>query len=579
MTASVLFSMMLFQDIKVIIGMSVINFILLFFLSDSVKKRPYSRLTNFFISFLFATIMGISLIPSEILTTFNLIFSMQGIYLLGTFAYFLCFFSALQDYLLISSQENSKRKVTSFWVYTLAFFLMSSIYLYAYYPGIFFPDSINQWDQIQTSNVPWNDWHPVGHTFVIMATSLGKYPVGFIVFQIVIYSLIMAYFCDFIREFVGSKFATISCIFFIAIPIFPLASIYIVKDSLFTYTLLLVTLYLVRIIISQGKWLNKISNLALLYFTLLGFVFFRHNGWPALLVSTLVFAVFLFRKKFIKLFVVIGLVVFSYQVITGPIYNHFNVIRSDSTESLGIFVQISAAIIKYDGTISKEEMTYLETLMPKEDWKNLYQPNNVDNIKFKERFKKQVIKDDPKKFLETVLGLIIRNPGLTLEAYMKQTEILWHANFSLELDNLRPIFRNQLSGQQGPFFFMTREQREEIDPDYEGLNLDEITKGNNRVRNQLLELQNWILKSRLYVLLMPALYFILFLFSMVMLIVKNKTKLIIAFMPYVLVMGTIFVAIPAQDIRYALPNLFIGILGLATVKGRFSERVSENAEN
>lgn len=36
--------------------------------------------------------------------------------------------------------------------------------------------------------------------------------------------------------------------------------------------------------------------------------------------------------------------------------------------------------------------------MPKEDWKNLYQPNNVDNIKFKERFKKQVIKDDPKNF-------------------------------------------------------------------------------------------------------------------------------------------------------------------------------------
>lgn len=219
--------MMLFKDVKIIIGMSVVNFILLFFLSDSVKKRPYSRLINFFISFLFATITGISLIPSEILTTFNLIFSMQGIYLLGTFAYFLCFFSALQDYLLISPQESSKRKVTAFWVYTLAFFLVSSIYLYAYYPGIFFPDSINQWDQIQTSNVPWNDWHPVGHTFVIMATSLGKYPIGFIVFQIIIYSLIMAYFCDFIREFVGSKFATISCIFFISIPIFPLASIYI----------------------------------------------------------------------------------------------------------------------------------------------------------------------------------------------------------------------------------------------------------------------------------------------------------------------------------------------------------------
>nr|WP_216691396.1 hypothetical protein [Enterococcus innesii] len=111
------------------------------------------------------------------------------------------------------------------------------------------------------------------------------------------------------------------------------------------------------------------------------------------------------------------------------------------------------------------------------------------------------------------------------------------------------------------------------------MNLDELTRSDNVVRDQLLAIQNWILESRLYVLLMPALYFILFLFSMVMLIIQNRTKLMIAFMPYVLVMGTIFVAIPAQDIRYALPNLFIGILGLATVKGRFSERVSENAEN
>lgn len=572
MIISVSFSLMLFQDIKIIIGMSIINFVLLFFFDQAEKKSTYSRMTNYIISFLFATIASISFIPSEILTKFNRLFSVQGLNLLGSFIYFLCLFSVLQDYLLNTPQLISERKRNYFWIYTLAFICMSGLYLYAYYPGIFFPDSINQWDQIQTSNVPWNDWHPVGHTFLMMLTSLGKYPIGFIGFQVILYSLIMAYFCDFIREFVGKKSATIVFIFLMTVPIFPLSSVYIVKDSLFTYFLVLFTLYLIKIILSQGEWLNKKTNLVLLFFTILGFVFFRHNGWPALLVSTIILALFLFRKKYIKLFIVIGLVIVSYQGITGPIYNHFNVIKSDSTESLGIFIQISAGIIKNDGNISKEEMGYFETLMPKEDWKNLYQPNNVDNIKFRERFNKEVIKNNPKKFLTKVLGIMVKNPVSTLEAYMKQTEILWHSNISLELDNLRPIFRNQMEGQQGPYYFMTKAQREEFNPAYQGLDLDEATRENNWVREKLLILCNWIEKSRLYVLLMPAIYFIFFLFSMIMLIVKNRANLILAFMPYFLVMGSVFIAIPAQDIRYALPNLFIGILGLAVVKGKFLER-------
>ncbi len=566
---------MLFQDFKIIFVTSIINFVLLLSLNKAEKNSVFSRKTNYVISFLFATMASISFIPSEILTTSNLLFSLEGLKLLGSFIYFFCLFSFLQDYLLFTPQLISEKKRNYFWIYVLAFISMSSFYLYAYCPGIFFPDSINQWDQIQTSNVPWNDWHPVGHTFLMMITSLGKYPIGFVGFQVILYSLIMAYFCDFIKELVGVESATIAFIFLLTVPIFPLSSIYIVKDSLFTYLLVLFTLYLMKIILSQGEWLNKKTNLFLLFFTILGFVFFRHNGWPALLVSTIILAFFLFRKKYIKLFIIIGLVIVSYQGITGPIYNHLNVIRSDSTESLGIFIQISAGIIKNDGNVSKEEMSYFKTLMPKEDWKDLYQPNNVDNIKFRERFNKKIIKNDPKKFLTTVLGLIVKNPILSLEAYMKQSEILWHTNISLNLDNLRPIFRNQLEGQQGPFYFMTKEQKENLSPAYKGLDLDEVTKGNNWVRDKLLALYNWIEISGLYIFLMPAIYFILGLFSMIMLIVKNRSQLILAFIPYFMVMGSIFIAIPAQDIRYALPNLFIGILGFAVAKVKVIERLPE----
>lgn len=564
--------MLLFQDIKIIIVITIINFSLLFYLQYKSKDNTLqSKLSNYIISFIFAVAMSLSFIPPEILTNFNKLSSFQGVFFGGSLIFFIYFFSYLQLFLLSTVRTNEVKSKTYFWLYATLFVLISTIYVYAYYPGIFFPDSINQWDQIQTVDAPWNDWHPVGHTFIMMITSLGKYPIGFIVFQIIIYSFTMAYFCDFLRNLVGNKLANVFFLFFLITPIFPLYSIYIVKDSLFTYCLVLLTLYLTKIILTHGEWLNKKYNLVFLFFTLLGFVFFRHNGWPALIVSTVILSVFLFRKKFIKLFFIVGLVIISYQVVTGPVYDHFDIIRSDPTESFGVFIQITAGIINDEGSLSKDEIEYFETLMPKKDWKDLYEPNNVDAIKFKERFNKQIIKDDPPKFLMNVFRITIKNPKIALKAYAKQIEILWHSNISLSLDNLRPIFRRQMEGQVGPYYFMTREQRERISPNYKGMNLDKFTRKKNSVRIVLLDILNWIEYSKLYIFLMPASHFILVTFSMIMLLIKKRAKLILAFIPYFLVIGSMFVAIPAQDIRYAFISLFMGVLGICIVKGDLKE--------
>lgn len=227
-------------------------------------------------------------------------------------------------------------------------------------------------------------------------------------------------------------------------------AIMIIKDSLFTYFLILVTINLLKVVLTKGKWLQRNLNSFFMFISLLGFVFFRHNGWPVFLVFVILFMI-LFRMKGLRFFIISLLVIATYLVVTGPIYTRNNVIKSDPTESLGMFVQISAAVIKNGEPLSENQEKYYSQIMSIENWKNLYNPRDVDKIKFKERFNKNVIKDDSKAFILNTVKLALKNPNVALKAYFLQTEVLWHSNMKVE--NLRPIFRYPLLGKQGPFYF------------------------------------------------------------------------------------------------------------------------------
>ena len=71
-----------------------------------------------------------------------------------------------------------------------------------------------------------------------------------------------------------------------------------------------------------------------------------------------------------------------------------------------------------------------------------------------------------------------------------------------------------------------------------------------------------IVDKKFFKLFMPALFFLMFIVGIGFLITKKQFDLLLSFMPYLLTMGTMFVAIPAQDIRYAFPNYFIGVIAI-----------------
>ena len=67
------------------------------------------------------------------------------------------------------------------------------LWLIAYYPGGFTPDSISQLEQVLTGN--YNNWHPVLHTWLSfwIPWKLFHSPAGIILYQILLFSLAVGY--------------------------------------------------------------------------------------------------------------------------------------------------------------------------------------------------------------------------------------------------------------------------------------------------------------------------------------------------------------------------------------------------
>lgn len=539
-----------------------ISFITFFFASKSTEVKGKQRKHSRIIAGITAFLLVLTFLPQETIT--------HGSYGLSDF--FASIVISLFGFLLISDfyryslsgqHDTSSKQNSKFWLFFALFFLVNIIYFWAFFPGVFSIDSINQWDQIHSS-IPWNDWHPVGHSFLLRLTTLfGDNPCTFVLFQIFYYSLVLAYTTDFIRYYSKKGIFFLTLCFFLFFPMLPFSTVQIIKDSSFTISLVLMTICLLKMIISNGEWLNQISNLCILGFSILGVIFFRHNGWPVLIAFVLI-SLFFIRKKYFKYYLTVTICIATYLLITGPIYNHFNVIRTDPTESLGMFVQLSGGVITSDGKITEDNKEYYYSIMSKDDWDELYTPGDIDTIKFKARFKKDIIKNNPKKFLMTSLITVSNNPLLASKAYIQQTEILWHTN----MDSLnRPMFRIQQKGKAGPYYFLNQEQMEKYKPDYKGLTITDSKLKNVKLETFFTKIFNKIYHSQLRLFAMPALYLIIFLVAIFILFSKGYALVTLAFLPYFLSLGTMFVAIPAQDVRYALPNYFVSLIALCLATG------------
>ena len=194
------------------------------------------------------------------------------------------------------------------------------VYYYAYFPGSFDWDNLDQWWQIQNSQ--YDTWHPVFHTLIIAFFSKIVNHYGFAVWmQLFLYSFICGYLLWTMARWRFPAWSLVLTEFFLAAnPQTHRILLFMWKDSALTLFMLLFTVCLLNTWLSAGEWLSKKRNLAAWIVLLICISMVRHNG-ILFTVPLLVLSFFCFPKIRQKSAVSLVLMGLGMLVIKYPVYD------------------------------------------------------------------------------------------------------------------------------------------------------------------------------------------------------------------------------------------------------------------
>jgi hypothetical protein len=429
-------------------------------------------------------------------------------------------------------EQTSKWNIVK---YALPSLIVWSLYLLAFFPGAMTRDSIVQWNEAHTGE--FNDWHPVMYTlFIKLVTQIWDSPAMVGLSQIIIISLIFGY-CMFQFEKTGAKKFILWLVAFVfaVSPINGIYSVTIWKDIFYSAFILLFSVTVFNLVVTNGNWLKHNGNMLIFLIAALGVVFFRHNGFPVFIVMMLILLI-VFRRQFKRLVLLSCLVVCLHYIVTGPIFHYLKVVPSDPNEALSIPTQQIANVIVNEGEITEEQANYLNKILPLPLWKQYYKPYITDPIKFSEEYnRKAIFPDHFSTYLQTWIDICLQNPKLVIEAFFKQTSLVWQMN--QPEDGYTATFVTSVS--HGDEYGITNKII------FEPLTL---------LVKKYLTICDTMLKPLIW---RPANYtFLIILFTFVAFL-RNDWKSWLLPLTVLFNTGTVLIALPAQDFRYLYSNTLL----------------------
>lgn len=450
-----------------------------------------------------------------------------------------CFFSFIA-FLLLKGGSRWQRTDVSKWQilwYMLPMIFVWMFYLLAFFPGNMSPDSLNHWRQVE--NMEFNNWHPFAYTMVILVlTQIWDSPAVIVIFQILLMSFVYAYGIYSFRQYgLGKRIAWVAALLWAVLPINGIFSTILWKDVVYSTFIVFLTIFVMKTILQEGENLRTWSGIAIFTVALLGIAFFRNNGLP-IAVLTAIGMLLVYRRSWKQLLTPLVLVSALYIVVTGPVFTAYDIQSANPNESMSIPTQQIAAVVSQDGELTEEQLAYLDTILPIEDW-DAYNPYLTDRIKFHDNFKDDVIVADMGKYLSVWFDIVKQNPAIVIEAYLKQTSLVWQIN--------KPI-----DGYTNPYTI-------DVDPNEMGLETKPVSQTLYDVLEYGLETSRYHTEELFW---RPAVFSILIiLFSLI----ASRKLGAIAWLPILPVLfntATILVGLPAQDYRYQVSNAMVSIFFL-----------------
>jgi hypothetical protein len=294
--------------------------------------------------------------------------------------------------------------------YALPLIITWSIYLLAFWPGIMSPDSLNQWEQMQTG--VYSDAHPAFHTFTNwIITRLWLSPAAVALAQILTFSFVLGWGLSVLRRYGAPRWIPwVTIVLLILIPSPGFIVITLWKDVFYTIAVVALSIQVFEITMSQGEWIKTKAGWVFLGVVSALVALYRHNGMPV--AFGMLFCLLLFYRTLWKhLAKALLLALLICVVIRSPIYRLLGVTANPS--GIAAFSHLIARYTNSNTLILPEERAMLLNLRPDETWP--YDCYMESNLVFDGRYNFEFAYYNVTPLAVLSAKLIYRNPGVFLD--------------------------------------------------------------------------------------------------------------------------------------------------------------------
>lgn len=426
-------------------------------------------------------------------------------------------------------------------------FIIFTIYLYVFNPGIMSYDSFNQLHQIATSNFKNN--HPFFHTFIeMLCINVYGSPASYCVFQITVFSVMWTAICNYFRE--NKKQFVLQIIVTLIICLIPLNALYSItlwKDVLFSYFLMF-TCFLVKVLVDKDE--IGYPFIILISAVMACTAQLRHNGTILILVFLIVLSIYLYkRNKSNRAYITIPALTIVFILLIASLNVAYDV---DDNQKDALFAKVAHMLADYDLNLdlSDEDSAKIHKLIGKKDIEKYYDVTFSDPIYGHSN--RSVYQNNKMEYLGIALKYSISHPGHFMKYLLKSSPMVWDITrdndwkgliYKTDNDNAKELFYKQKNTSASKGFDNATVQNSGKSY-YNYLNSSVCNFRDNPV------LQTLFISPALYmylsILLTVGIYFI----------TKSKS-IFLVYLPNIINIGLIFLSTPVQDVRYLYPNFLI----------------------
>lgn len=332
-------------------------------------------------------------------------------------------------------EDRTYEKKNGLKVFLIAFLIIMLCwlpFLFNYYPGRMGYDSEQEITAAIENNIT-SDWHTVAHQyFILIFYNIGNFlfhnanaAIAFSTFiQMVICASIFAYLILFLyKRNVNLKILLIMNILMGILPVYTLSVVTIFKDELFGFFVLLFIIHLIELIEQRDNVTWK--KLIPIFISSLLVVFFRNNAIYMYFIF-IPFAIWFFKGNRPKTIAVLSLVLITYFIVKGPVFNLLNIHKSETSEYLAMPLQQMGRMAYKDAEFTKEQEEFLNQMMPIDIMKESYNPTVADGIKFSDYLDYSFMAHNKFGLIKIYLSLIFSHFDIALESYFISTLGYWY---------------------------------------------------------------------------------------------------------------------------------------------------------